>query len=317
MLQVYGILSLSIASIFPQFKADVDLQVAYEKSYQYERLQDYKNAIKSIAPVAESNSQDYFVNVRLGWLYYLNANYANSRKHYLVAIRIAPRSVEARLGYLLPLLAQGRYEEAEVGARQALKIDPNNYYANLRLAFALRMQKKYEVAAAINGRMLELYPNDVSFLTEMALAQQALGEEQVAGTLFRQILARDPENVTANHQLGLYAEKKKLVVPDTKKSVSQLFNEGSGLYWDGEYESAVDFLLVACDRQPDSPLYHYMLALCQYDQGNQALARNTLQKALELERSRPIHNWYRVMERSQGPARTWLEKERQKALKED
>jgi len=180
----------------------VEARQSYYSSYRYEKSQNYADAIKALLVVQKADPQDYTVNLRLGWLYHLAGKYANARLHYQKAVSAAPRSIEAKLGYMLPLLAQNRYEQVETVARQVLKRDPGNYYANLRLAYALRMQKKLELALNVVRAMVEFYPTDVSFLTEFGLIKAALGYRHSARRIFSDVLILDPENVTAKQQLG-------------------------------------------------------------------------------------------------------------------
>jgi tetratricopeptide (TPR) repeat protein len=177
--------------------SDQEIKDAYYKSYNYEKMGNYTDAIKAIMPVYNDYPETYTVNLRLGWLYYLNENYANSLEHYGKAIKISPYSLEAKLGELLPLLARERYGEVEKKAFQILDADYYNYYGNLRLVFALRMQQKSDLAEKIALKMLAIYPIDVSFLTEYALIKFAQGEKDTAFKLFYDILILDPENVTA------------------------------------------------------------------------------------------------------------------------
>jgi tetratricopeptide (TPR) repeat protein len=177
--------------------SDQEIKDAYYKSYNYEKMGNYTDAIKAIMPVYNNYPKTYTVNLRLGWLYYLNENYANSLEHYRKAIKISPYSLEAKLGELLPLLVRERYGEVEKKAFQILDADYYNYYGNLRLVFALRMQQKSDLAEKIALKMLAIYPIDVSFLTEYALIKFAQGEKDTAFKLFYDILILDPENVTA------------------------------------------------------------------------------------------------------------------------
>jgi tetratricopeptide (TPR) repeat protein len=172
---------------------------AFVQSYRYEKAQNYQDAIKVLMAL---DKKDYLANLRLGWLYYLSGNYANSRLHYQAAIVAAPKAIEPRLGYMLPLLAQGKYLEVEAVARQVLTIDSANYYASLRLAVALRMQGKFPQAQMVCVGMLELYPTDISFLVELGLCQGAQKNRDAASQVFRQVLTLDPENVTAKQQLN-------------------------------------------------------------------------------------------------------------------
>ncbi len=180
---------------------DAEIRDAYYKSYNYEKIQNYSDAVNTLMPVYNEFPNTYTVNLRLGWLYYLSTNYANAISHYDRSIKISPYSLEAKLGRLLPLLAQHRYGEVEKEAFQILNVDYYNYYGNLRLAYALRMQQKFDVAVKITQKMLAIYPIDVQFLTEFALGKIGLGETDEAMAVFSNILILDPENVTAKSYL--------------------------------------------------------------------------------------------------------------------
>ena len=181
---------------------EIEIRDAYHKSYRYERSQNYADAIKALSPVVSAYPQGYTVNLRLGWLNYLIGSYATARTHYETAIKTAPDSLEAKLGHTLPLMAQERYDEAEVAAKQVLRIDPSNYLANLRLAFAYRLLKKLDAAEDLLNRMLILYPTDISLLTEYALIKVARKQNPDAKRVFNDILTLDPENVVAKAQLS-------------------------------------------------------------------------------------------------------------------
>ncbi len=181
--------------------SDEKIQNAYYKSYNYEKIENYSNAIKALMPVYKEYGNTYTVNMRLGWLYYLENKYGNSLEHYNKAIKIAPASLSAQSSRLLPLLAQERYAEAEQGAFGILKVDHYNFYGNMRLAYVLRMQKKLNIAEQINLKMLALYPLDVTFLSEYALVKHAQGDIPAAIKAFSSVLILDPENVTAKDYL--------------------------------------------------------------------------------------------------------------------
>lgn len=179
-----------------------DATAAYKRSLDYERVQDYQNAIRALAPVYEAVPNGYTVNLRMGWLFYLNGNHANSAAHYEVATRAAPMALEPKLGHLLPLLAQGRWGDAETLAYQVVSVDHHNYYGNLRLAIALRMQGKLDAAYQIALKMVRAYPADLFHQTELAQIQDARGEKAEARRIFGEVLLLDPENETARRYLG-------------------------------------------------------------------------------------------------------------------
>ncbi|NPA12668.1 MAG: hypothetical protein GXO45_01635 [Aquificae bacterium] len=178
-----------------------DIKRSYYRSYQYEKVGDYENAIRALAFVYSQYPNEYTINLRLGWLYYLAKKYANSIFHYEKAIMAIPTSIEARLGYLLPLLAKGDYSLAEKVCYQILNKDYYNYYGNLRLIYALKYQRKYKTAYEVASKMTAIYPTDVNFLTELAVASYYLGKRDFAKKLFKDILILDPENKTAKRFL--------------------------------------------------------------------------------------------------------------------
>jgi tetratricopeptide (TPR) repeat protein len=178
-----------------------EIRDCYYKSYNYEKSQNYADAIKALQVAFRAFPSGYTLNLRLGWLYYLSGKYVNAEQHYLTAVKVAPGSIEAKLGYTLPLLAQERYEDVEVVARQVLRVDLSNYYANLRLIIALRGQDKADSAEKVADAMLALYPTDVPLLAQKALLRLDAGDAATARASFRDILILDPQNVLAREQL--------------------------------------------------------------------------------------------------------------------
>ncbi|WP_457623903.1 tetratricopeptide repeat protein [Persephonella sp.] len=192
---------LIFSNVLAEEKKDIDIKGAYYRSYQYEKVGDYENAIKSLMVLYKKYPDGYTINLRLGWLYYLNKNYSNSIYHYEKAMKIVPSSIEAKLGLTLPLLAQGKYGDVEKICYQIISTDYFNYYGNLRLSIVLRLEKKLDTAVEVVNKMLSLYPTDVNFLTELGIIRYLQGEYGQAKYIFNDILILDPENVTAREYL--------------------------------------------------------------------------------------------------------------------
>jgi len=181
---------------------ELDIPGAYHRSFELERAERYQDAIRALAPVYEAYPNGYTVNLRMGWLFYLNGNFNNAVAHYEVAGTAAPFALEPKLGRLLPLLAQGRWAEAETAAYQVVSVDHFSYYGNLRLLIALREQKKLESAYQIALKMVGVYPTDMYYLVELALVNDARGDTAEARRLFGEILILYPENETALKYMG-------------------------------------------------------------------------------------------------------------------
>lgn len=181
---------------------DQDVRNAYYSSYRYEKSQNYADAIKALTPVVEAYPDGYTANLRMGWLHYLQGGFATARRHYEKAIKVAPYSIEAKLGMTLPLLAQEKYEEVETYCKMVIRMDANNYIANLRLTVSLRLQKKYDAAEVVATRLLAYFPTDVSFLNEFGLLKVAKGDKARAIRVFNDVVILDPENIIAKAQLA-------------------------------------------------------------------------------------------------------------------
>jgi tetratricopeptide (TPR) repeat protein len=184
-----------------------EIKKAYWQSYLYEKIGDYKNAIRVLMPVYEAYPNGYTVNLRLGWLYYLLGKYKNSIYHYKKADKVIPSSVETKLGLSLPLMAQQRWNESEQILYRVLSIDFYNYYGNLRLCKVLEKEKKYKQQLTIALKMLAIYPTSVPFLLEEAKAYYYLGNLKASEKIFKDILILDPENLIAKEFLKKISQK--------------------------------------------------------------------------------------------------------------
>ena len=83
---------------------------AFEKSYTYEKQNDFNKAIQELKNVYSDDS--YEISLRLGWLDYLQGNFTEScNSHYRHAVELKPYSEEAKMGLVLPLSASGKWDE--------------------------------------------------------------------------------------------------------------------------------------------------------------------------------------------------------------
>lgn len=196
-LNYLGLILLSLL-VLPQYVvASEDISQLYTDSHSYEKMAAYDDAIKSIIPLYKERPGDYFLNLRLGWLYYLAGKYGDSAVYYQRAVEIMPKSLEALLGESLPLMAQSNWQEVERLMNHVINKDHYNFYANLRLASSLRHQMKIKLAERVARKMLETYPANLDFLSELGLTLKLKGEKEETSRIFRNILYLDPQNVTA------------------------------------------------------------------------------------------------------------------------
>ena len=188
-------LSLSMASdSFDEVKSQ------YFKSYDYELLGKYEEAIKVLSPLYAKYPKGYTLNLRFGWLFYLKKSYADSIKYYKKASLLNTYALDPRLGLIRVYLDTHLYKEAEKVANELLKIDYYNYYANIYMIQSLNAQKKYDISIKITQKMLALYPTDVSFLELLAVVYKQINSPYLE-KLYEDILVLDPNNVYVRSNL--------------------------------------------------------------------------------------------------------------------
>ncbi|MBI1836295.1 MAG: tetratricopeptide repeat protein [Flavobacteriia bacterium] len=176
-------------------------QAAYAKSYGLEAKGEYADAIRAVKEVY--NESSYTVNVRLGWLYYLQQNYESSIAYYNKAIKLMPAAVEPLWGILNPLVAAEKWTEVDKTYLMILKIDPKNSTANYKLGMVYYYRKNYSAAKKYFDIALNLYPFDYNIVLMSGWNNYFLGKTAEAKTLFNKILLIDQNDASALEGLSL------------------------------------------------------------------------------------------------------------------
>ena len=178
-----------------------EIEQIYNKSYNYEKMGDYKDAIKVLIPLYNKYPNGYTLNLRLGWLFYLNKKYSNAINHYKKALMILPYSVEPKLGLMRVYLAIEDYKNALKIGNSLLREDYYNYYGNYYEILALKGIKDYKNALALTNKMLALYPSSVLYLNLLGGTYYIEGKKDLAKKIFNDVLILDPNNVVAKSYL--------------------------------------------------------------------------------------------------------------------
>ncbi|MDA3838320.1 MAG: tetratricopeptide repeat protein [Candidatus Delongbacteria bacterium] len=199
----YKLVTLLIltVSLFAELSFN-EIKSAYNSSYTYETATKYKIAISSLKKVIEAYPKGYTVNYRLGWLYYLAGNYANSVNHLNTALLTYPYSVEVLNTLNLVNVARLDWDKVESQSINIFKIDYYNYYANYWYSVALMRQKKYDQAIKVTDKMLAVFPTNVVFLNILAESNYLNGNTADALNVFESVVILDKDNETAKYYLG-------------------------------------------------------------------------------------------------------------------
>jgi tetratricopeptide (TPR) repeat protein len=177
-----------------------DVKEQYFKSYDYEQMGRYKEAIKVLAPLYKKYPKAYTLNLRFGWLFFLDKRYNDAQKYYKQASLANSYALDPRLGLIRIYLNNADYSKAELVSYELLKIDYYNYYANLYVSKALIAQKKYDVAIEVIRKMLALYPTDISYLELLAVVYKETNSDYLS-KLYEDILILDPNNVYVRSEM--------------------------------------------------------------------------------------------------------------------
>lgn len=191
------IILFSIVLSFCAFSKAQDVTIdAFSASYSYESNMQYGKAIGEIQKVY--NADSYSMNLRLGWLYYMNKDYIKSEAHYMRAIRLQPKSIEARLGLAYPIAVLEKWEQAVENYEEILNVCPYNSVANYRLSYIYYYHLKDNNKALKHiEKAVEVYPFDFNSNYLMALVHVKLGNLMEAKQAILKALQYDPTSVDA------------------------------------------------------------------------------------------------------------------------
>lgn len=184
---------------------DDDLQKAFKESYEFEKNQQYSNAINVLKNVYADNV--YEINLRLGWLYYLNKQYDESVYYYQKAIDLIPNCIEAKFGIAYPYSAQEKWDKVAEQHASILTIDPQNTLANYRLGIYYYYKADYTNSYKLFEKVVNLYPFDYSSVLMFAWTSFQLGKSREAELLFNKVLLMSPDDKSALEGLGLLKKK--------------------------------------------------------------------------------------------------------------
>ena len=191
-------------SVSAQNNSVDDKLLAFKNSYQQESIGKYAESILTLMKVYDKYSGDYLINLRLGWLNYLNKDYDTSIKYYKKAIQISgDNNVEAILGLTLPESAKSDWEGVKNLYNKILDLDENNYTANLRLGQIYLNNENYLNAKVYLSKVHELYRGDYESNLSLAWTYYYLGDKSSARELFINVLTLSPGDQSAIEGLKL------------------------------------------------------------------------------------------------------------------
>ena len=174
------------------------ISAIYQQSYEEEARGRYQEAIFVLMQASQAGDNSYLYHLRLAWLQYLATKYPDSVNSYRKAGLFNKDSIEAKLGLMLPLMAQGKWSDAEKVGREILSLDKLSYLANSRLAYIYYNLKQYKDAEAYYRNVLLYYPGDIEMKAGLAWSLLKQDKKEEAEKVFSEILHYVPNHISAN-----------------------------------------------------------------------------------------------------------------------
>lgn len=196
---IWGIMLILIPSgINAQNQA---LRDAFSKSYSFENDGKFDEAIKALLPLYSAKS--YEINLRLGWLNYMNGSHNQSISYYKKAIKLMPVATEPLWGIIYPYTAQEKWYDVEQTYKSILKLDPKNGLVHYHLGMIYYYRSNYLEAKIYFDVALNQSPFDYNYMLISAWNNYFLGRYSEAKVLFNKVLLYSPSDKSALEGLGL------------------------------------------------------------------------------------------------------------------
>lgn len=188
-------------TVFASAQDYTKLTTAFSESYSKEKAGKYGDAVSALKAYYDPAS--YEINLRLGWLTYLQGQFTESLGYYNKAIELMPYAIEPRLGVVLPASSMGNWDVVITHYNKILSIDPNNTVTLYRLGLISYDRKDYKQAYQHFEKVVNLYPFDYQSMLMLAWTDYRLGKTREAKVLFNKVLLYSPGDTSALEGLGL------------------------------------------------------------------------------------------------------------------
>ncbi|MBD1391552.1 tetratricopeptide repeat protein [Mucilaginibacter glaciei] len=198
--KIFFVLGIILCAGTAFAQSNTVLQKAFHNSYVNEAAKSYSAAISDINPYYSDNS--YEMNLRLGWLYYLNKNYPSSQSYYSKAAALRPGAVEAKFGYIKPLSFLQSWDKVLDQYQEILKLDPQNPQANYWAGIIYYNRKQFTPAIARFKAVVTLYPFDYDGNHMLAWANLMAGKKAEAKVYFEKALLIKPADESSTDGLS-------------------------------------------------------------------------------------------------------------------
>lgn len=166
------------------------------------RLDRYSQAKASCERATQLKPQFFDAWVSLGVAQEALQLNSDAIQSYTTALRLCPNHPGANLNLADAFLALGRKDEAIACLRAVIDIEPTQYRASAMLTALYRDRGENAASEAVCRTALQHSPDSTDLLNELGMTLLRANRLDESACCFERVLALDPANVLALHNLG-------------------------------------------------------------------------------------------------------------------
>ena len=190
------------------------------------------------------------------------------------------------------LLAQKKYKKAEQAYRHVLQLQPQWTAAYQKIALLNLARKKPDAAIKIYRQGIDKTQGDYELIKGLARLYEMQEKYSLAITLLEAALKQHPNEPGVANTLALFlteygippkalARAEEILAPYLSADNLEIMDTAGWLaYKQGNYPKAKKLLQSVIQLHPENPIYQYHIGMVYYKQGEIALAKPHLDKAV-------------------------------------
>lgn len=232
---------------------------------------------------------------------YISSGKVKEAEDFLdTVIKANPENINARILRGQVYSTQGQSENAISTFLDVIKREPNNSSAYYQLAIVYMREKNNDKAHETLKKALTISPeNFILRLTQASLYERTGKKDEAIKSYEKLITIRPDVDIVANNLASLLTENR-----TDKKSFNKAYELSKRFkrsevpqfkdtfawasYRVGKYSDATALLKSVIQQSPNIPDFHYHLGMTYLAKDNKAMAREELEKALELAKDQPF-----------------------------
>jgi len=206
----------------------------------------------------------------------------------------APNSSELHLLLGEVLADHGDLEKAEDALQKSTDLDRKNIDAFVLLAQVQKARGSQDRAIATCQRNIQENPRDVRSYLQLGVLEETRGNWQRAQELYQKAMQVEPDQPVAANDLAYLmlthggnfdvalslAQTARRGLPDTPGVADTL---AWAYYNKGVYDTAIDLLKEALQKNPNDAAYHYHLGMAYREKKDRANATDQLERVLKID----------------------------------